>query len=392
MTANKTTTLDIPRIRSLAAAILCAAMCGCGFTLLMPVMSLELEAMTGSGTIVGIVGSSAALSTLLMTPLVPRIMAKLAGRPLLVFSLWIAAITLPFFPLLPNPWIWFLLRFAMGAALSIVFVASETWINQIAPREKRATILGLYASALAGGFGLGGILFAVIGSAGWMPWLVGIAILAGGSIPVLLLRGPDIEPPKAEEATIFAMLSAARFAPAAIGAGLLFGSTETIFYTQFPVYAERIGLSEVDIGSIVVAGAVGGILLQTLIGHVADKFGRLRMAFIVTLVCILCPALVFLAGTQTFAIFAVMFVYVGFATGLYTLGLAIIGDRFSGGAMAAANAAFIMAYGIGSLIGPPAAGFGMDTINPFGLLLVTGGFAAVYLGFLLIRHFTRKNA
>jgi len=380
------------RLRSLISAIICASLCGCGFTLLMPVMSLNLEAMTGSAIVVGVNSAAAALSTIAIAPFVPRLLRRIPGRTLIIFSLLSAALTIPLFPLLPDPTIWFILRFAMGMAITAVFVSSETWINQIAPAGKRATILGLYATALAGGFGAGGLMLAVLGSTGWAPWIAGLCLFAGGTLPILLLRGPGIEQPDSESASFSAMIKAAGYAPAAIGAGLLFGATETTFFALFPVYGDRIGLPDHSIGYMMAAGALGGIAFQTPLGRLADKIGRMQITVFATAACALGPLLIYLSGANPVALYAVMFVYVGVATGLYTLGLAIIGERFEGGSMVTANAAFIMAYGVGSLAGPAISGVGMEIINPYGLLIVSSALALGYLLFLGLRKLQRRPA
>jgi predicted MFS family arabinose efflux permease len=55
------------------------------------------------------------------------------------------------------------------------------------------------------------------------------------------------------------------------------------------------------------------------------------------------------------------------------------GDRFRGGEMVTANAAMIVAYGIGSLLGPTLGGSAMDAWNPNGLLAL---FVALFACFL----------
>lgn len=382
---------EFARNRSLAAAIVCATLSGCGFTLLMPVIGINLEMMTGSGALVGLNGAAAALSTVIATPFVPRLLSRLPGRPLIVLSLIFAAACLPLFRLIPDVTAWFVLRFLMGVAITIVFVASETWINQIATPVRRATILAMYATALACGFGLGGMLLSVLGSQGWAPWIAGTLLFSLGTIPVIALRGPEIEPPSPGEASALAMLKAAAIAPTAIGAGLLFGATETIFFSLMPVYGIRIGLAEAAIGIIMACGAVGGILMQVPVGRLADTVGKRPVVAVIALVCLVGPAFVWLAGNTALALYAVMFVYVGLATTLYTLGLAMIGDRFTGGAIAAANAAFVMAYGIGSFAGPPVAGAAMDAIDPQGVLIVLSGFALAFMAVLTIRIVQRRT-
>lgn len=375
------TSADLARPRSMAAAIICAALSGCGFTLLMPVLALNLEAMTGSGLIVGLNGAVAALSTLAAAPFVPRLLQSLRGRTLILASLGFAALSLPLFPLFPDVGFWFVARFAMGIAISVVFVTSETWINQIADPARRATLLGLYATALAGGFGAGGLLFAGLGHEGWAPWLAGMVLFLAGTLPILLLRGPDVEAPGIDDAGLGSMLRAAGTARLAIAAALLFGATETIFFSLVPVYGARIGLEPHAIGFMMASGAVGGIVLQIPLGWLADRFGRANSIRAIGLVCMAGPGLIFLAGSAPLPIYMIMFIYVGVTMGLYTIGLSLIGERFSGGAIAAANAAFIFAYGMGSLFAPPAGGWAMDARNPEGLLIMLTLMAAAFLVF-----------
>ena len=187
------------------------------------------------------------------------------------------------------------------------------------------------------------------------------------------------------------MLRAAIIAPSAIGAGLLFGATETVFFSLMPVYGVRIGLEEAAIGIIMACGAVGGIMMQVPMGRLADTVGKRPVAALITAMCLVGPVLVWLAGDRALALYAVMFVYVGMATTLYTIGLAMIGDRFTGGAIAAANAAFVMAYGMGSLLGPPVAGSAMDWIDPEGVLIALSVMAAVFLAVLIVRGVQRRT-
>ena len=86
-----------------------------------------------------------------------------------------------------------------------------------------------------------------------------------------------------------------------------------------------------------------------------------------------------------------LFLQAGVASGLYTVGLSLLGERFSGGAIAAANAAFIFAYGFGSLFAPPLAGYAMDSAGPQGLLWTLSAIAAVYTLAIISRSLLRRS-
>ena len=71
--------------------------------------------------------------------------------------------------------------------------------------------------------------------------------------------------------------------------------------------------------------------------------------------------------------------------GLYTIGLAHLGSRLSGRDLASANAAFVLCYGIGMLVGPQAIGIGMDLFGPHGFAWSIATFFAAYLALSLVR-------
>ena len=93
----------------------------------------------------------------------------------------------------------------------------------------------MYATVLSGGFGSGGLLLALLGSEGWTPWLAGGAIYALGALPILILKGPQIEPPSVEDSGLKSLVGAAQLAPMAILAGLVFGGLETNVFSLMPV-------------------------------------------------------------------------------------------------------------------------------------------------------------
>ena len=84
-----------------------------------------------------------------------------------------------------------------------------------------------------------------------------------------------------------------------------------------------------------------------------------------------------LAGVA--GLLVLVFLQAGMASGMYSVGLSLLGERFSGGAIAPANAAFIFAYGLGSFAGPPVAGGAMDMIGPWGLLMTLAAISASYV-------------
>ena len=70
---------------------------------------------------------------------------------------------------------------------------------------------------------------------------------------------------------------------------------------------------------------------------------------------------------------------------LYTIGLAHLGSRLSGHDLANANAAFVLCYGIGMVLGPQAIGIGMDVFGTHGFGWTLSLFFAAYLALVAFR-------
>jgi hypothetical protein len=71
---------------------------------------------------------------------------------------------------------------------------------------------------------------------------------------------------------------------------------------------------------------------------------------------------------------------------MYTLGLALLGERFRPGQLAAANAAFVMMYEVGSITGPVASGAALDRWPTYGLPVSVGIVAALFIAVALARR------
>ncbi len=123
----------------------------------------------------------------------------------------------------------------------------------------------------------------------------------------------------------------------------------------------------------------GNILFQIPIGMWADRADRR----LVLLVCALTGLVGILAipfVTHSLVLFApTLFIFGGVVVGLYTVGLTLLGERFKGADLASANAAFVMMYSIGALVGPPLSGAAMDLWDPHGLILSMAGLCGLYV-------------
>jgi len=229
------------RNRGMAAAMICAGFGAATLGLAFPLISVHLERLSGSGPLIGLMAMAGAVSTILVTPFMPAMFARWSPRRVLVVCAIGGAISFAAFGLTQDIRIWFVLRFAVGVFGTVIFVGSETWINQLAPEASRGRIMGLYATCFAGGLGVGAALFTLTVDAGGWGFVVGGALMAACLI-ALVVPAPGPRRPRAHETGLSDLWTAAAAAPIAIAAGLTFGAIETASFNFFPVYAMRIGL------------------------------------------------------------------------------------------------------------------------------------------------------
>jgi hypothetical protein len=101
-------------------------------------------------------------------------------------------------------------------------------------------------------------------------------------------------------------------------------------------------------------------------------------------------ALLPLASAHGSGLELVLLVWGGLCTALYTVGLGHLGARYAGGDLAGANAAFVICYNMGMVVGPSLAGAAMDFAPPQGLPWSLAGLLAAYGTFVAARIILRR--
>lgn len=366
------------RWRSLVAVIASVFGVGVSFGALVPLMSLVLEERGIDTAMIGLNSSMFPLAVLVVTPFLPRLAARLGtlASMLLGLSVTVAAVLL--LPALPQLWAWFVLRFVIGSGVALHWLVSETWMNLIATERTRATILGAYATVLAGGFALGPVLLQFTGTDGWLPFLLAAAAIAGSALPLLI--GIGLAPPLTAHRghTPWRMLA---FAPVAMTAALVGGLTDTGLFVLLPLYGLRVGFDEATAVLLLTVFTAGNLALQIPIGWLADRVSRRHVLMGCAAVGVLGAAALPAVLGNPVLLWSLLFVWGGTIFAYYTVGLSLLGQSFPAAQFTAANASFIVLYELGSVGGPVIGGAAMDFVGPHGVL---GVVALASLGFLAV--------
>lgn len=375
------------RRRALLAVIACISTYGITLSLLIPLLALILESRGEDGTVIGLLSAMASVGTLVASPFIPRLMTRVPVVKFLAGCVVLQVVAVLLLPVFDNLPAWFAIRFIMGAGGAGLFVASETWINEIAEDHSRGRVIGLYTTALSVSFALGPTILAFTGITGLTPFLVGAVLLAVAGVP-LAFAGSGT--PSFHGQQTFGLVGFAAMAPLLVAGALLSAFMESASLGLLPVYSVRSGLDPRTAAITLTAVAAGSMALQIPIGWLADRYNRFRLLMICAALGALGSATLSLTISVGVWRWVHLFVWGGVFSGLYTLVLIIAGHRFRGAELATANAAFGVCWGVGAMVGPVLSGAAMDVWDPQGFpgVLCVAGLVFLVFGVTRRRRYT----
>jgi len=253
----------------------------------------------------------------------------------------------------------------------VPWVVTEIWMNVVVEEKRRGRVMAIYATMVALGMALGPLVLQVTGVYGPLPFIACAALALLVALPLLphWSTAPRIRVDRNS-----GYLATVAVAPLALFAAFSCGLGEQVAFSFLPVYAVSAGVSA-ETGSMWLSVFVmGNVILQWPIGWLADHFDRRAVLAGCTLVSAVLVALLPMVPAASSSVLGVVLLWGGISFAIYPVGLALLGQRFSGGDIARANTAFSLFYIVGGLVGRPITGAAMDAFGEPGL----GGTLAIF--------------
>ena len=345
------------RTRSITVVVVTVSVVAMTFGLTWPLLSLILESLGVSAMMIGLSSVSQTIAVFAVLPLAPWLMARFGTVPLIACSIATIIVALLLLPAFPNVYAWFPIRFLLGAAVEVLFIACDVWVNQVAEEKTRGRVIGVYGFALSAGFAGGPLVISMTGIEGWTPFLVGVAIIVLAAIPLFWARGlvPMVEGHPTGRLAYFL-----RIAPTLMIAAVMYGFVESTVLSFLPIFGLGYGFDQSTVVTMVTVVMVGSVISQLPIGWLADHVGgRLMIIGCAVLTMVSCALLPFVMD-MPLALWSALLVMGGALGGFYTIGMVMIGRRFKGADLVAVNAAFVVFWAIGAIAGPATTGAAID--------------------------------
>lgn len=292
----------------------------------------------------------------------PRIVGQLGTARTLLAVGAINAVLAVLHWMFPWPLSWAILRGIAGLSTATYFVLIESWIAAQTTAETRGMIFGVYMVLIRLAFAVGQLIIAFVDPASLTNLFLAAAVIALVS-PLFRPRTTASAPP-ATRLSRSSYLDLPRYAPAAAAAAFTHG----LLFATVPGLLPKWGLEGgITVGAIATTLAViqiGGLMLQLPLSFISDKVERRSiMALSAVGAAVTSLAILNLPVAPTWLWLCLMLLWGGFASSLYSLGLAHATDIAPPEQRLAWVSSQMLIWGIGAMVGPMIAAAGMDALG-----------------------------
>jgi MFS family permease len=298
-----------------------------------------------------------------LAPLVGRaVIGRIGHVTAVAVTMLAAGAVIVAMPLLVDAAGWSLFRFVSGFAMSLAYVAIESWINDAVPNEIRGRTFSLYMFSQMVGMTLAQVLFGMGRVGSYSPYVLSAILFVMAVAPVLIFRkaAPSGVPPKP-----LGIAALFRISPAGAAATMLSGLSWSILFMFGPVYARQTGMDVTGVGLFMGLAVAAGGVVQMPAGWISDTVGRRPVLLTIfgagLAACVfglvahgLVPSLVAVALTGAFVF------------PIYAIAAATVNDGVAQETRVAAASGLVLLFGLGSIFGPLLCGWVMGAIGPSG--------------------------
>ena len=369
---------------NLLRVILAISLAGVVAGINLPLSTLTLKHWGISSSIIGLAASMMGLSAAVTTPFLPRMVNLFGQIPVLRVSLVTLPLAILALPIFQNLYAWFLLRFIIGLAATVIWVLSEIWINSFAEDKTRGRIIAIYTSLLSLGFISGVLIMSFTSVETFGGFYISALLATVVALPLWSMKDiGDFETPMNISFSKYLFSS-----PILMGSSWMMGFLYAASAGLLPVFALPYVNEDYTAASRTVAWlATGELMLPLLIGWLADKYDKRKLMILLTIIAIFVLFLIPVFFHLPMLRFLLLFLLGGVTMGFYVLGLTMLGEQYKGQVLVSANASFIFFLSIGEILGPPIIGRAMDI---FGNSAFGWAMGIISLLFLSVFYFSRS--
>ncbi|EKF18719.1 MFS transporter [Nitratireductor pacificus] len=293
--------------------------------------------------------------------------------------------------LLSGMWIesvgWIVLRVFTGFIMAGAFMVIESWLNERSTNENRGTVFGIYMMVTYAALTAGQMAVAFGDVSNTILFMTTGILFCLALIPTAVSKAVTPQP-LAEVSLDLKGLYAN--SPVAFVGCVLIGVANGAWGTLGAVYGGEIGISTLQIATMMSLAVLAGAALQLPAGRLSDRIDRRFVIAAAAFGSGLIGLLILLTAPRSGTVVIVMTaVYGAFAYTLYSIIVAHANDHAAPEDFVKVSSGLLFLYGFGTMLGPLAGGVLMERMDAESLFLTTA-LAHFALGAYTLLRITRR--
>ncbi|MBW8639678.1 MFS transporter [Hoeflea sp. WL0058] len=285
------------------------------------------------------------------------VMASLAALAILASLLFI------------TPWAWIPLRAISGFCFAGAAMIVESWLSERVDASSRGRVFGVYTMVNLMATTTGQLTLTLGETGGYTFFVIGAMFYSLALIPTAISSTATPKPLVKVRLDLGALW---RNSPVAVYAVLMVGISNSAFGTLAAVYADQIGLRLSAIALFTSIPILAGALAQLPVGQLSDRMDRRKVLIGITIVGVIGDlAFIILQPELAWVNFILVFLFGAAAYAMYPVIVAHAHDHAEPDSYIQTSGGLLLVFGVGCIVGPLFAGFGMSAIGTSALFMTT---------------------
>jgi MFS family permease len=271
--------------------------------------------------------------------------------------------------LVVSPSAWLIIRFMTGFGMFVIYTVVESWLNGQTQDTYRSRVFSVYTLINLLAIAASQQLLLFDSATSYLLFILASFLVTAAVMPISWTR---LEQPHVPvDMPSMSILKVFDAAPVAVTGCLISGLIMGPFWGLSPLFISSLGFSNNELAAFISLSILGGAFIQYPVGRWSDKMDRrqaLLFTFILATLTVISMALVANYYPKELAVITTLSaIFCGLVLAVYPISVVHLVDRIDKDHLVAGSSCLLMIYGIGSFIGPTAAGFTMEYMGAHAL-------------------------
>ncbi len=295
-----------------------------------------------------------------------KLVAKFSSKKVILLGLISSSLGFLLIPLSDWP-IWLISAFLIGFGMGLRWIALETWLYRIVPKNILGQVAGVHEALIASAMIIPPALVAVLTTANNHLLILGVIFNLFAAMPLLIIKSEVSKNINVDNKINFLLNFNFFKVDNTILLGLYIaivgGVIDGALMALFPIFSLGRGLLESQTGSLLASIGLGGLVMQYPIGWLSDRAGFIKAGLLAAGISCLVATIIVLT-TLSFNWLLLLCLLLGAATTCFlTLGIIVAAYTQDHSLMAENMSKVSIAFTASSIVGALMAGFAAENVN-----------------------------